>query len=105
MENRVEIEVDGLLREHFRQVLPNPWPPLRLPVERVQHRAGVNRGRLSLAASLVFLLVALGLVAGFGGERSRPVGSLPSGGTPVAKKPGVGVVGKPATNEPPPTPR
>jgi len=67
MQNISESDVDGMLRDFFRREVPHPWPPPRLPVQDSQpksrRRNALGHSYVSLAASVGFLLIGLGLAS------------------------------------------
>lgn len=77
MQNASDLDVDKLLREFFRRELPHPWPPLRLPVQeprpKLRRRNGLRHSYGSLAASVGFLLIGLGLAAQMLRTQSGPI--------------------------------
>ena len=100
MPNAAADHADGLLREFFHRELPDPWPPLGLPVteERPKplQRRALRRSHLALAASIVILLAGLGLASEL--LRGGPV--VPKALPAEAKKPGTTIQHKPPATTP-----
>jgi hypothetical protein len=88
MASSTEQDVEQLLREFLRREVPHPWPPLKLPVRGAQPKSlrqrWLRQSHVSLAASIGFLLIGLGLTSQM--LRGPDRGSGPAATSPIPAK-------------------